>query len=117
MAKIPRVSCEPGGHGPTRTLTPRGKLWTHVERTYKQREELIAQPCIETTIQGWPVTLLKFRGQTSFTFAPTGSPGEISDAQFLAAYGSKKPEFVFGLISQLANVGPRSESPDVEGLK
>jgi hypothetical protein len=63
------------------------------------------------------VTFLKYKGRTHFTFTPTGRAGEISEAQFLAAFGSKDPEFVWGLVSQLANVGAHSESPDVEGLK
>jgi hypothetical protein len=95
----------------------RHKLWTHLERTYKQCDEPIIQSCVETTIRGWPVTLLKYKGRTDFTFMPTGRAGEISEAQFLAAFGSEDPEFVWELLHQLANVGPHSESPDVEGLK
>ena len=63
------------------------------------------------------MTLLKYKGRTDFTFMPTGRAGEISEAQFLAAYGSEDPEFVWALVSQLANVGPHSEFPDVESLK
>ena len=105
------------GCNQTSKLMPKRKLWTHLERTYKQRDEPIIQSCVETTIQGWPVTLLKYKGRTHFTFTPTGRAGEISEAQFLAAFGSEDPEFVWGLVSQLANVGAHSESPDVEGLK
>ena len=53
--------------------------------------------------------------------------GEISKAQFLASYGSNDPDFVFGLISQLANINPKirqlsvtgyqSEAPDVDYLR
>ena len=105
------------GSNQTSKLMPKRKLWTHLERTYKQRDEPIIPSCVETTIQGWPVTLLKYKGRTHFTFTPTGRAGEISEAQFLAAFGSEDPEFVWGLVSQLANVGAHSESPDVEGLK
>lgn len=76
-----------------------------------------AQPCVETIIQGLPVTLLKRENQTSFTFKPTGQPGEISEAQFMAAYGSQDPDFVYGLIGQLANVGSKSRFPDEQGIK
>ena len=105
------------GCNQTSKLMPKRKLWTHLERTYKQRDEPIIPSCVETTIQGWPVTLLKYKGRTHFTFTPTGRAGEISEAQFLAAFGSEDPEFVWGLVSQLANVGAHSGSPDVEGLK
>ena len=105
------------GCNQTSKLMPKRKLWTHLERTYKQRDEPIIPSCVETAIQGWPVTLLKYKGRTHFTFTPTGRAGEISEAQFLAAFGSEDPEFVWGLVSQLANVSPHSGSPDVEGLK
>ena len=105
------------GYNQTSKLMPKRKLWTHLERTYKQCDESTLQSCVETTIQGWPVTLVKYKGRAQFTFTPTGRAGEISEAQFLAAFGSEDPEFVWGLVTQLANVGAHSKSPDVEGLK
>jgi hypothetical protein len=123
MAERPNIpsSGEPttGGRDRTPKLMPRRKLWTALERTYKQREEPDAQTCVQTTIQGWPVTLLKCNGRTYFhvhVYAHQMAE-QISEAQFMAAYGSKDPEFVWELIRQLANVGPHSKSPDVEGLK
>ena len=91
------------------------KLRTALERTYQRPTEQIAQPCLTTTIDGFPVSLLKDKRQTRFTFKFDGSARK--QAQFLAAYGSQDPDFVFGLIAQLANLGAQSESPDVVGFK
>jgi hypothetical protein len=73
--------------------------------------------CTETTIQGVPVTLVKYRNQTDFTFKPTGQAGEISQAELIAAYGSQDPDFVYGLMHRLANASSKGRSPDDEGLK
>ena len=77
-------------------------------------------PCINTTIQGMPVTLMKCGDETclSFTVASSAKAGEITEAEFMAAYGSQDDEFVYGLMHQLANVGySRSGCPDVEGFR
>jgi hypothetical protein len=82
-------------------------------------------PVVNTTIQGWPVTLHKYKGHTMLTFVSAEPPDQ---AKFMAAYGSQDPDFVFGLIRQLANVTPRirrsssvyryeGEPPDVETIK
>ena len=52
------------------------------------------------------MTLLKYKGRTDFTFMPTGRAGEISEAQFLAAYGSEDPEFVWALVSRAGQCWP-----------
>ena len=82
-------------------------------------------PHVNTTIQGWPVTLHKNKGHTMLIFASPAT--EASEAKFMAAYGSQNPDFVFGLIRQLANVSPQTrrlsihryegEPPDVKSLK
>ena len=58
------------------------------------------------------------RNLLSFTSTPPAKAGELTEAEFMAAYRSQDPEFIYGLIHQLANVGyTRSGCPDVEGFK
>lgn len=95
---------------------PRRKLRTAMERTYERPSDPIAQPCIETTIQGWPVMLQKVNDRTIFQFISTGPVDKDSEAQFMAAFGSEDRGFVYGLIDQLADIGITNKSPDVEGF-
>lgn len=77
-----------------------------------------AKRCVQTTIQGVKVTLMKLDDQTTtFTFTFTGEPGEITQEQFMAAYGSQDPDFVFGLIWQLANATSQGGYPDADRFK
>ena len=73
--------------------------------------------CVQTTIQGVKVVLLKDDQTTTFTFTFTGQPGEITQEEFMAAYGSQDPDFVYGLIGQLANATSQSGYPDVDSFK
>jgi hypothetical protein len=74
--------------------------------------------CVETRIQGRPVTLIRCDGRTQFTFHPTGEAGELSEAQFLASYGSQDPDFVYGLMRQLASVGSSANGgPDAPSFE
>ncbi len=66
----------------------------------------IAEPCVQTTIQGLSLTLVKHGNRTHFTFTTTGAA--LGQEEFMATYGSKDPDFVYGLIGQLANVGSPS---------
>jgi hypothetical protein len=70
--------------------------------------------CVETTIQGRRVTIVKHKNKTYFTF---WSSEDTSEANFMAAYGSQDPDFVYGLLRQLANVGSDSPFPDDDGFK
>ena len=73
--------------------------------------------CAYTRIQGCRVTLMRYRGVTQFTFDHTGEAGEISEAQLLASYGSQDPDFVYGLMRQLANVAHTpSGGPDAQSF-
>lgn len=92
-------------------------LRTALERTYQLDLDTIPGPFPLWTIQGLSVGMVKDGDQTSSTIIFNGTPGEISQSQFMAAYGSEDPDFVYGLISQLANVGPQSKLPDVNGFK
>lgn len=82
---------------------------------YKALEN--SKRCVVTTIQGVKVTLLKEDQTTTFTLTFTGQPGEITLEQFMAAYGSQDPDFVFGLIGQLANATSRGGYPDADRFK
>ena len=83
---------------------------------YKALEN--SKRCVVTTIQGVKVTLLKLDDQTTtFTFTFTGQPGEITQEQFMAAYGSQDPDFVYGLIGQLANASSQGGYPDADRFK
>lgn len=95
---------------------PSRKLRTAMERTYEPPGDPIAQRCIETTIQGWPVRLQKVKDRTDFQFISTGPVDKVSEAQFMAAFGSEDRGFVYGLIDQLADIGITNKSPDVEGF-
>lgn len=85
-------------------------------RMYEEQQKRNA--CVNTRIQGCPVTLVRYRGETQFTFDRTGEAGAISEAQFLASYGSQDPDFVYGLMRQLANVAHlRSGGPDARSFE
>jgi hypothetical protein len=73
--------------------------------------------CVQTTTQGVKVVLLKDDQTTTFTFTFTGQPGEITQEEFMAAYGSQDPDFVYGLIRQLANATSQGGYPDVDRFK
>ena len=77
-----------------------------------------------TTVQGCEATFVKHKSHTSLFFG--GFDEDSKNAEFLASYGSQDPEFVYGLLAQLANVSPRArkvwldgydEAPDVDALK
>jgi hypothetical protein len=92
---------------------------SEARKAYEENNKLDMQrSCIDTTIQGMSVTLLRTNdNETVFTFKPSGKAGEITEAQLLAAYGSEDPAFVYGLMRRLASVGSKGGSPDVESFE
>jgi len=56
------------------------------------------------------LTMCKIRGVTHITLE-----GELSD--FLRSFGSREPDFLFGLVHQVGNAGSNGEGPDERGIK
>jgi hypothetical protein len=98
--------------------TPERKMREELARqNYEAPRKPVDNSYINTKIQGVPVTLIKINDRTTaFTFNHN-DPGVISQPEFLASYGSQDPDFVYGLITKLANAGAAGECPDAEGLK
>ena len=56
------------------------------------------------------LTMCKIRGVTHITLE-----GELSD--FLRSFGTREPDFLFGLVHQVGNAGSNGEGPDERGIK
>jgi hypothetical protein len=70
------------------------------------------RPC--TTSQGVSFSSVKRENRTYLTFELNG---EEETSQFMKAFGSQDPDFVFELIRQVANTTPNSRFPDEQGIK
>jgi hypothetical protein len=77
-------------------------------------EESSQQHCQPRTSHGVTFSAAKRESRTELTF-------HLSDAEqtarFLQEFGSQDPDFVFGLVRQVANATRNSQLPDEEGIK
>jgi hypothetical protein len=70
------------------------------------------RPC--TTGQGVSFSSVKYGNRTDLSFKLTC---EEQTSQFMAAFGSQDPDFVFELLRQVANTTPNSRFADEQGIK
>src|SRR5436305_1325063 len=70
------------------------------------------QPC--TTSQGVRFSSVKRANRTDLTFELND---EEQTSQFMAAFGSQDPDFVFELVRQAANTTRNSRFADEQGIK
>jgi hypothetical protein len=67
-----------------------------------------------TTSQGVSFSSGKRDNRTDLTFHLNG---EEETSQFMAAFGSQDPDFVFELLRQVANTTPNSRFANEQGIK
>lgn len=77
-------------------------------------QEALTENFIETTIQGHRVQVEMVDDNIRFSFERFTAADE---AEFMATYGSKDPDFVYGLLRQLASIGRNGRIPDEHGFK